>query len=117
MIGASPAFASAQVLPSGLQADLFETITEDEGGAPVIRLRYLAEDLDPGRMTPQTALEDMKFLCENNALAGMPSAREGTTIIVSLADRATPFGVIDSSVVQVFEVFTLNGGACMWEAF
>ncbi len=113
----APAVAEAVLLPSGAQVHLHEILTEDGGDGPVTRLRYIADGFAPDSMAPDVALRDMTFLCQNRALPNLPAPLDGQTVIISLADRAAPFGVMDSSVAQIFEVFTILDSICIWEAF
>lgn len=105
------------LLPSGINAHLYEVIDESAEGGPVSRFRYVAKALDLGRMAPEAVLTDMTFLCQNNVLPQVAAAAESRTIVVSLADRPAPFGVMDSSVAQIFEVFSIVDHTCIWEAF
>ncbi|MCQ0092570.1 DUF6497 family protein [Roseovarius sp. M141] len=102
-------------LPSGGQVHLHETITEGNGS--VTRLRYVTDGFAPDDMMPDTALEDLTFLCRSKALPNLTAPVEGQTVIISLADRVAPFGVMDGSVAQIFEVFTIRDSICIWEAF
>ena len=57
-------------------------------------------------------------LCKAQALANAPNAEaEGATIIVSIGDKPSEFGVPDPDVVQVFEAYTVENGTCIWEVF
>lgn len=104
------------VLPSGLSAHLHEIIEGDGGSDAVTRLRFVADAFTIDAMTPDAVLKDMTFLCMNNALPHLGDTADGRTVIISMADRVSPFGVIDASLVQIFEVFTIADGTCIWEA-
>lgn len=114
---AAPATAEAVRLPSGGQVLLHEVITENGNDGAVTRLRYVTDGFAPDDMTPDVALDDMIYLCQNKVLNDQPGPVEGRTLIISLADRAAPFGVMDSSIAQIFEVFTVQDSVCIWEAF
>lgn len=94
-----------------------EIITEDGGNGAVTRLRYVTDGFAPDDMAPDVALGDMVFICQTKVLPDLTAPVDGQTVIISLADRAAPFGVIDSSVAQIFEVFTILDATCIWEAF
>ncbi|HEY9039901.1 MAG TPA: DUF6497 family protein [Roseovarius sp.] len=111
----APAAAGAVLLPSGGQANLYEVITEGGGDNTVTRLRFVTDGFSPDQMAPDVTLNDMTFLCENMALTRPDAPAEGQTVIISLADRPAPLGVIDSSIAQVFEVFTIVDDTCIWE--
>lgn len=104
-------------LPSGVVAHLHEVIEEAGDNGPVARFRYVAAAFDPAAMTPEATQEDMTHLCQEVALPRLAPAPEGQAVIVSLADRAAPFGVMDSDVAQIFEVFEIRHNACIWEPF
>lgn len=105
------------MLPSGGQVHLHEIIIEDGGTGTVTRLRFVADGFAPDQMAPEATLRDMTFLCESNALDYLTGPVDGQTVIISLADREAPFGVMDSSVAQIFEAFTILDNTCIWEAF
>ncbi|WP_397542339.1 DUF6497 family protein [Roseovarius salis] len=101
-------------LPSGLTARLQEVIRQE---GPVMRFRYVAPGFD--RAAGLSAIQaDLEHLCAAHAA---PRARaagaDGARIVVSLADRASEFGVFDPEVAQVFEAYRLENGVCIWEAF
>lgn len=104
-------------LPSGLAAHLHEVIEEAGDDGPLARLRYVAAAFDPAAMTPEATLEDMRHICREVALPRLAPAPEGQTVVVSLADRAAPFGVMNADVAQIFEVFAIRDDACIWEPF
>ncbi len=114
---ALPCAADALLLPSGRQVYLQEIISETGGDTRVTRLRYIADSFAPDGLAPDVALKDLTFICQNKGLPILTAPTGGQTVIVSLADRAAPFGVIDSSVAQIFEVFTVLDTSCIWEAF
>lgn len=73
---------------------------------------------DPAAGNDDPVHRDVVWLCENWALPRIP--RPGprpARIIISLADRPTPFGSYDPDVTQIFESFRLpaNRDACEWE--
>ncbi len=96
---------------------LHEIIIEDSDADVVTRLRFVTDGFAPDQMAPDATLRDMTFLCESNALDYLTAPSDGQTVIISLADREAPFGVMDSSVAQIFEAFTIQDNACIWEAF
>lgn len=108
-------------LPSGQSVTLIETIMNTPGpNGMVARFRFLAPQINPenGSVDLETASNDIAWLCQNYALARvaelgpMPSQ-----IIVSLEDRAVPFGESDPEAVQFFEAFRIENGSCIWEVF
>ena len=107
------------VLPSGLEAGLQEVLRQEGAGdgGPVLRFRYVAPGLDKGAGLAVVSA-DLEHLCNAHALANAPDAEaEGATIIVSIGDKPSEFGVPDPDVVQVFEAYTVENGTCIWEVF
>ncbi|MEQ8898080.1 MAG: DUF6497 family protein [Roseovarius sp.] len=105
------------VLPSGLEAELQEALVEESGGGPVLRFRFVAPGLHKGAgLTAVSA--DLEHLCNAYALPNAPDAEAtGATIIVSVGDRPSEFGVPDPEMVQVFEAYRVENGLCIWEVF
>jgi len=105
------------VLPSGLEAGLQEVLREERGGAPVLRFRFVAPGLDKGAGLAAVSA-DLEYLCNAHALPNVPDAEAaGATIIVSVGDKPSEFGVPDPDVVQVFEAYRVENGLCIWEVF
>ena len=101
-------------LPSGLEARLQEVLTDRPGDGLVYRFRFVAE----GFVVSEAVLADLSWLCESYALPRISSiGPQPTRIVISLADKSSDFGVYDPDVIQVFESFSLQGGACAWELF
>jgi hypothetical protein len=104
-------------VPSGREVRLHEVITNAPGpeGATA-RFRFIA----PGLVMEdiQTSADDMLALCETFALprteAMVPPPSQ---IVISLAAAPVPFGEAAPDVVQFFEGYRAEGGACIWVAF
>lgn len=110
--------ATPVVLPSGLEARLQEVLRQPaDGGAPVLRFRFVAPGLD--RSVPfETIAADLEHLCTEIALARAPEAEaEGARIVVSLGDKPSRYGVPAPDVTQVFEAYRVQDGRCIWEVF
>lgn len=101
-------------LPSGGNAQLHEVIATD---AAEIRLRYVSQEFESQGADPDALLQDMTFLCETSGLVKRNAGDTPQYVVVSLANRAAPFGVLDEEVRQVFEAFTVVDDSCIWEAF
>lgn len=101
-------------LPSGANAQLHEVIATD---AEEIRLRYVSQEFESQGADPDALLQDMTFLCETSGLVKRNTGGTPQYVVVSLANRAAPFGVLDEEVRQVFEAFTIVDDSCIWEAF
>jgi hypothetical protein len=115
-----PLSLSAETLPSGRDATLFEVLTDTVGAEAWLRFRFLAPDISTGSGTvdPDQIATDMDALCADVALAYV-SEHELTAdkVAISLSDREVPFGSSDPDATQFFEVYALRDGRCIWEAF
>jgi hypothetical protein len=104
-------------VPSGRELSLIDVITNAPGpkGATA-RFRFLAPGLSPE--DAEAAASDMQVVCDSFALdrtQGM--VPEPQQIIISFADAEVPFGEPAPDVVQFFESFRPENGACVWEVF
>ena len=63
-------------------------------------------------------MTDLEYLCNSYAVPRLsnigPQPRQ---IVISIADQASEFGVINPDVTQVFEAYRLDQGGCIWEMF
>lgn len=111
-------YGDEMVLPSGLAAEFHEMLWDRPGQGLVYRFRFVAPAFDPGGDV-EVLMADLEHLCTNYAL---PRLAENTgpqpnQLIISLADKPSEFGVYNPDVVQVFEAFSVENGACIWEMF
>ncbi|MFV0493150.1 MAG: DUF6497 family protein [Pseudorhodobacter sp.] len=108
-------------LPSGQRVILQEVIWNDDGPrGRTARFRFIAPDIarQGGKIDFDMAAADMQALCEGFALSQIdgedpPPAQ----IIISLSDRALPFGEADPDATQFFEAYRVEDGTCIWEMF
>ncbi|MFM7442321.1 MAG: DUF6497 family protein [Tabrizicola sp.] len=112
----APAGEAVEV-PSGRALSLIEIVTNARGpeGATA-RFRFLAPGLTPDEM--EQAATDMQAVCDNFAIAridGMVPAPQ--QIVISFASEVVPFGEAAPDVVQFFESYRPENGACVWEVF
>jgi hypothetical protein len=111
-----PAGEAVEV-PSGRALSLIEIVTNARGpeGATA-RFRFLAPGLTPQDM--EAASEDMQAVCDSFAIQridGMvPPPQQ---IVISFASQVVPFGEAAPDVVQFFESYRPENGACVWEVF
>lgn len=117
--GAEDPYAGAEfTLPSGERLHLLEVIDEaPDDDARTLRLRFVMAGLSPG----DTHEEAMLALCERFAL---PLVHEGTArdgppaeIIVSISDRAVPFGETAPEATQIFAAFHPADDHCILTIF
>ena len=116
---AAPAAAGAAgqgvALASGDVAALQEVVTNAPGATgATARFRFVLAGLKPD----EDRSADMQALCDGYGLAhvtGMvPPPRQ---IVISLADRETPFGEAAPDAVQFFEAYRVENDRCIWEMF
>jgi hypothetical protein len=117
---AGPVLAS-DTPPSGLHAELHETIFEPAGvtaaTAKRMRLRYHAPEIsDQSAFGFEVIEADFRWLCERDgvkfAAVSAPMVKE---VVVSIASEIVAFGETAPSVVQYFDAFRIDGAACIWE--
>ena len=116
-----PAQASQDIpVPSGQRLTLNEVFLDDAPGALWVRFRFLAPQIarDAGDVDFETAGPDMDFLCQSLALPYLAHhTLEPERVVISLSDRAVPFGEQDPAATQFFETYSLRDGVCIWEEF
>ena len=115
---AAAAQEEALLLPSGLEARLQEVLTDRPGGGLTYRFRFVAEGFTGGEAALEAVMADMDHLCQTYAVTRLPGIGPmPSRIVISLADRPSEFGVFDPGVTQVFEAYSVQDGACIWEMF
>ncbi|MCU0826041.1 MAG: DUF6497 family protein [Tabrizicola sp.] len=112
----SPA-GEALSVPSGREISLIEVISNAPGNeGATARFRFLAPGLSPDEV--ESTVADMQALCDAYALPrieGMVPAPQ--QIVISLSAEPVPFGAAAPDVVQFFEIYRPEAGACIWEPF
>ncbi|MFW8593507.1 DUF6497 family protein [Cribrihabitans neustonicus] len=105
-------------VPSGQVVTLSEVLLDDAPGEVWARFRFIAPAIarEGGSLGHEEAAPDMDHLCRALALPylranGLTAAR----VVISLADRALPFGSRDSAATQFFETYRPDGAECVWE--
>jgi hypothetical protein len=104
-------------VPSGREVIALDVITNVAGSAgAAARFRFLVPGLDADDLEASAA--DMQSLCDGHALAltvGMVPAPQ--QIIITLMAAEVPFGQPAPDVVQFFETYGIEDGACVVEPF
>lgn len=104
-------------VPSGRTISLIDVITNAPGPAgATARFRFLVPGL--ASEDADEAAVDMQAVCDNFALKrtdGMVPAPQ--QIVISFAGAEVPFGEAAPDVVQFFESYRIENGACVWEVF
>ena len=111
------AAADGIAVPSGQQVTLQEILLDDGPGALWARFRFVAPAIGHG-VGQQASAQDIDSLCESFALPYL--AAQGIApvrVVISLADRALPFGSSDPEVTQYFEAYRPDKMRCIWEGF
>lgn len=120
LLTALPAWAEEVTVPSGQSVTFLEAIQNEAGpDGLTARFRFVAPGIaEGGGVDFETASADMEFLCQSYALPRI--AATGPTpsqIVISLSERAVPFGQAAPDVTQFFEAYRIDGATCIWEAF
>jgi heme/copper-type cytochrome/quinol oxidase subunit 2 len=116
-LSASDVGAQQVTVPSGLEIELYDVILEPDANIARFRFRVPAIGGDAG-VTFAEALLDIQYLCDDVVIPSL--AQNGWTdgeIVISLSNKEVAFGVASPDVVQYFQPFSIQAGACMWEDF
>lgn len=108
-------------VPSGQPVTLQDVIWNEMGPQGLtMRFRFIAPAIarDGGSVDFETAVADMRALCDDFALPRLSQlGPQPAQIIISLSDVPVPFGESAPAATQFFEAFSLQDGACIWEVF
>jgi len=118
ILAASPAYAID--VPSGQPLELQEVLVDAQDARTWLRFRFVAPQIGrgDGRLSYADTSPDFLHLCDTLALPYMAEYQlTGDAIVISLADRATEFGVPDPDATQFFEAFRIEGDTCIWEDY
>ncbi len=116
--GAGASEGDVLILPSGLETRFHEMLWDRPGGGLKYRFRFVADDFSVEQLDFDALQIDLEHLCNEFALPRV--SNQGPVpqqVIISLADRESEFGVLNSDVTQVFEAYSVENGACIWEMF
>jgi hypothetical protein len=109
--------AQQVAVPSGIDIALYDVILEPT--KQVARFRFHAPDIGIEHgVTFTDAVPDLQYLCDEVVVPGL--AENGWTsgeVVISLSASKVEFGVARPDVVQYFQPFSIQAGACMWEDF
>ena len=107
-------------VPSGQPMELTEVLVDDSPGETWVRFRFVAPQIarEGGTVSFDVASADMDHLCETLVLPYLAEYQlEAARVVLSLSDRPVEFGAQDPDVVQIFEAYRPESGACIWEGF
>lgn len=87
---------------------------EDE----LARFRFIVPALGQQGAGFDDVQPDFPWLCETMILPALSEAKvTADRVVISMADQAVTFGEAAPDAIQFFEVFRVENGACVWEAF
>ena len=107
-------------VPSGQPVTLDEVLVDDSEGEVWVRFRFIAPQIGAAqdKVPYDTAAADMDHLCQNLVLPYLTKyALEPARVVLSLSDRAVPFGTANPQATQFFEAYRPENAICIWEAF
>ncbi len=103
-------------VPSGLDVALYDVVMEPDTNTA--RFLFVAPALSPdGAGVTFTEVEaDFPYICENLVLPALASNNwHDANVIISLADREVPFGILTPDATQFFEMYQVQDNTCIWE--
>ena len=105
----------APTVPSGISVTLQEVrVDRTAGSPPVVRFRYVAPQI--AELEFAAVEGDFPALCETQVLPYVAgTAYSEAQAVVSLSAEPVEFGATAPGVIQFFEVFRIEDGACIWE--
>ncbi|WP_299962717.1 DUF6497 family protein [uncultured Roseobacter sp.] len=115
---ASVGSAWALDVPSGQPIHLHEVIADTVGTEIWLRFRFIAPEIarDGGSVDFAMAEPDFEHLCHTVSLPYIAASDVSPDMaVITLLDRAIPFGTTDPETTQFVEVFRVSAGACVWE--
>ena len=116
---AGAAGAQEIAVPSGLVMTLYDVRLEQDPD-PVARFRFVSPVVDPAGEGRSFAdlVDDLQFVCDRVVIPSLAANDwEGTSVVISVSNIETEFGVFDDSVTQFFQPYRIEGDTCIWEDF
>ncbi|MHA6262758.1 DUF6497 family protein [Arenibacterium sp. CAU 1754] len=107
-------------VPSGQLITLNEVLLDDTPGETWLRFRFIAPRIarGAGAVVYDVAAIDMEHLCHELVIPYVDDYDlSPARVVISLSDRAVPFGDTDPDATQFFETFRLEDARCIWEEF
>ena len=108
----------APAVPSGNDIYLQEILLETrDDNSRVARFRYVMPLIRQGVEFGEIEA-DFFHLCIGVAVPYLATeGEEVDQVIISMADRDTEFGMLNTLATQFFEAFSVQDGTCIWEGF
>jgi hypothetical protein len=108
-------------VPSGQSITLQDVIWNAPGpDGLTLRFRFIAPGIAKAAPTVdfETAIEDMRALCNDFALTRMADfGPVPAQIVISLSDVPVAFGEAAPDATQFFEAYKVEDGQCVWEIY
>lgn len=107
-------------VPSGQTVTLQDEIWNVPGPEGMtLRFRFVAPAIaDRAVLDVDTAAADMQHLCDSYAVPRLPDFEpRPAQVVISLSAVPLAFGEAAPDVVQYFESYRVEDGACVWELF
>ena len=106
-------------VPSGQPVTFHEMLWDRPGGGLIYRFRFIAPEIGEEGREYEDVEADMQHLCETFAI---PRTETGTgpkpkQIVISLGQAESEFGEANPDVIQFFEAYRIENGACILEFF
>ncbi|MCG7627429.1 DUF6497 family protein [Epibacterium sp. MM17-32] len=104
-------------VPSGQPISLSEVLLDKAPGALWARFRFVAPEI-ASQTSQGASATDIDHLCATLALPYLAHHDlHPERVVISLSDRALPFGQSAPEATQFFETYRIEGDACIWEGF
>ena len=108
-------------VPSGQVVTFLDVVMDTAGPEGLTaRFRFVAPAIakSGGSIDAATASADMQVICDSFALPRLSNlGPKPSQIVISLSDKPVPFGQAAPDATQFFEAYSIDGDACIWEAF
>ena len=108
-------------VPSGQKVTLQDVIWNEPGpDGLAVRFRFIAPQIarHGGTVDFETASADMLHLCQDYALQRIAeSGPRPTQVIISMSDVEVAFGDTAPEATQLFEAYSFEGDACIWDVY
>lgn len=105
-------------VPSGQPVTFQEMLWDRPGGGLIYRFRFVTPEIGTEGRQYEDVEADMVHLCETYAIPRLAeTGPQPAQIVISFSQQATEFGASDPDIVQFFEAYRVENGACILEFF
>lgn len=107
--------AQEVAVPSGQPLTFLEFISENDGA--LVRFRFLAPQIGEAFQF-EDVVGDFQVICDTQVMPVLDqNGLSPDQIVLSMSAQDVPFGEPAPDVLQFFELFRPENGACIWEEF